>query len=111
MKNKKTTDAITILYNRYYKDNPEALKLLEQERTNARIARELYDLRAKSGLTQRQLAKLVGTTPSVISRLENADYSGHSLSMLQRIAAVLNRRVEVKFVAISKRAHALAGSR
>jgi DNA-binding XRE family transcriptional regulator len=111
MKRNKTTDAVTILYNLYYKDNPDALKSLEQERTNARIARELYNLRAKNGLTQKQLAKLVGTTPSVISRLENADYSGHSLSMIQRIASALNRRVDVKFVPVNKRAHALVGSR
>ena len=49
-------------------------------------------------ITQRQLAKKVGTTASVICRLEDADYQGHSLAMLRRIAAALGKRVEIRFV-------------
>jgi len=37
------------------------------------------------------------TTASVICRLEDNDYGGHSLNMLQRIAFVLGHRVEVRF--------------
>jgi len=36
----------------------------------------------------------------VIARLENADYEGHSLTMLQRIAIVLNQRIEINFVPV-----------
>jgi predicted transcriptional regulator len=46
-------------------------------------------------VTQKELAKLVGTTQSVIARLEDADYEGHALSMLSRIAAALNKRVDI----------------
>jgi predicted transcriptional regulator len=42
--------------------------------------------------------KRVGTTQSVISRLEDADYEGHSLAMLNRIAAAVERHVEIRFV-------------
>jgi hypothetical protein len=49
------------------------------------------------------LAKLVGTTASVICRLEDADYEGHSLAMLNRIAGALNKRVKIEFVAVSRR--------
>jgi hypothetical protein len=45
---------------------------------------------------------LVDTTASVICRLEDADYEGHSLAMLNRIAAALNKRVEIRFVPLSK---------
>jgi DNA-binding XRE family transcriptional regulator len=103
---KKTTNGLAIIHNRYYKGKPERLASLDQERINTRAARELYNLRNKSGLTQKELAAIVGTTASVISRLENADYSGHSLTMLQRIAAALNRRVEIKFVQVSKQLRA-----
>jgi transcriptional regulator with XRE-family HTH domain len=41
------------------------------------------------------LAERVDTTQSVISRLEDADYEGHSLSMLNRIAKALNQHVRV----------------
>ena len=50
-----------------------------------------------------QVAKQIGTSPSVISRLEDADYEGHSLSMLRRIAAALQSRVEIRFVPMKGR--------
>lgn len=63
------------------------------------MARRLYALRKQAGVSQAELARRVGTTQSVISRLEDADYGGHSLALLQRIAAALERRVEIRFVA------------
>jgi len=105
-KNKKsaTTDAVEILHRRYYQGKPERLAALEEARANDSVARNITALRVQAGLTQRQLAKLVGTTASVICRLENADYEGHSLAMLNRIAAALNQRVEIHFVQAGKRA-------
>ena len=72
--------------------------MLEEERANAEVARKIYALRTQAGLTQRQLARLVGTTASVIAQLEDADYEGHALAMLNRIAAALDKRVEIRFV-------------
>ena len=82
-KRKPTTDAVEILHRRYFKGKPEMMALLEEERANAQIARKIHDLRTRASLTQRQLAKLVGTTASVICRLEDADYEGHSLAVRQ----------------------------
>jgi transcriptional regulator with XRE-family HTH domain len=96
-KKKTTTDAVEIIHQRYFKGHVGHLAALAEERANAEVARKIYELREKSGLTQRQLAQLVGTTASVICRLEDADYEGHSLAMLNRIAAALNRRVEIAF--------------
>ena len=73
---------------------------LDEELANAEVARKIYDLRTKARLTQKQLAKLAGTTASVISRLEDADYDGHSLAMLRRIASALDKRVEIRFVSL-----------
>ncbi len=97
-----TTDAVEILDRRYFRDHPDRNGELEVERANAEVARKVFDLRSSAGLTQAQLARRVGTTASVISRLEDADYEGHSLSMLRRIAAALNRRVEIRFVRIGR---------
>lgn len=99
---RKTSDAVEILH-QGIKDNPEAIRLLEAARFNGRIAQVIYDARCKSGLTQRELAKLVGTTQSVIARLEDADYEGRSLTMLYRIASALHRRVELRLVPKIKR--------
>jgi len=110
MSRKKTTskrrkpikDAVAILHRRYFEGSAEKMALLEEERSNAVVARQIYDLREKSGFSQRELAKLVGTTASVICRLENADYEGHSLAMLNRIAVALNKRVEIRFVTLRR---------
>ena len=98
-----TTDAIEIIYDRYYRGRPDEIARLEEAAVNDEVARKIYDLRTSTGLTQRQLAKLVGTTASVICRLEDADYEGHSLAMLNRIAAALNKRVKIEFVSLPKK--------
>ena len=93
------TDAGEILYRRYIKGNRQREAWLEQERENAEIASMIYDLRTQAGLTQKELADRIGTKQSVISRLEDADYGGHSLSMLRRIARALKQRLTVSVTA------------
>jgi ribosome-binding protein aMBF1 (putative translation factor) len=97
---KKVRDAVAILEHR---QDPKMGALIEREVINSQVAGLIYRARMKAGLTQRQLADLVGTKQPVIARLEHADYPGHSLSMLQRIAAALNQRIEVRFVPLRKR--------
>jgi len=87
-------NALKILRNRAKKDR-ELQQLYEEEKINHKIAVTIRAAREKNGLTQAQLAKTIGTTQSVISRLEDADYEGHSLTLLQRVAAVLGRKLEV----------------
>ncbi len=88
----KTKDALKII-DRMIGDDAELRHMIAEETVNAAVARMMYEARAGAGLTQRQLADLVGTKQPVIARLEDADYRGHSLSMLTRIAAALNHRL------------------
>lgn len=104
---KKTTDALEILHRRYYEGRPERLAELEEARLNDSVARKILALREKAGLSQRQLAQMIGTTASVICRLENADYEGHSVAMLNRIAAALNQRLEIRFIPLRKASKAI----
>jgi transcriptional regulator with XRE-family HTH domain len=60
------------------------------------VAIQLVSLRKKAGLSQRELAKRVGTSQQQISRLESPSYEGHSLSMLRRVAEVLGGTVRVE---------------
>jgi ribosome-binding protein aMBF1 (putative translation factor) len=90
---KRTTNGVEILHNRYIGKNTKRKALLDKERVNAGVAQLIYDLRTRAGLTQKALAERIGTTQSVISRLEDADYEGHSLDMLTRIAEALNQRL------------------
>ena len=103
-KAKPGTDSVEILHRRFYEGKPTRLKNLEEARANEEIARKIHELRTGASLTQTQLAKLIGTTASVICRLEDADYEGHSLAMLRRIADALNQRVEIRFVPIRRSA-------
>ncbi|MCE2436273.1 MAG: XRE family transcriptional regulator [Candidatus Latescibacteria bacterium] len=64
------------------------------------VARLIYEARKMAGLTQTELAELIGSKQPVIARFEDADYEGHSLTMLQRIAIALNQRVEINFVPV-----------
>jgi len=103
MKTKKpTTDALEIIHREFFEGQPERIAELEQARSDGLVARKIYHLRTQAGLSQRALAKMVGTTASVICRLEDADYDGHSMAMLNRIAAALDRRVEIRFVPLKK---------
>ena len=102
---KVTTDGLEIIDQALYAGKPDRQARLEQAKADDAVARKIYDLRTKAGLTQKQLAKLVGTTHSVISRLEDADYEGHSLAMLNRIAAAMDKRVEIRFVPVRGSSH------
>jgi len=92
-----TSNAVEIM-DLEFSDDPNYQRIRAQERIKSQAAQAIYDARMAAGLTQSQLARLAGTTQSVISRLEDGDYDRHSLATLERIAAALDRRVEVHFV-------------
>ncbi len=99
------TDAAKIIRQRFFEGKPDRLAELEKMRADDAVSRKLVELRTEADLTQRALAKTVGTTTSVICRLEDADYKGHSLAMLNRIAAALHRRVEIRFMPLRGTKH------
>jgi len=98
----KTKDALKILDRITGKDE-DLKRLIEEEELNVKVVRMLYEARTQAGFTQQQLAKRVGTTQPVIARLEDADYRGHSLTMLQRIATALNGQLEIHLISGKRR--------
>lgn len=90
--------ALEHIYDRNVGQDKDRIDSFEEELLNARIASQIYELRTKADLTQSELAERVGTTASVICRLEDADYEGHSLSMLRRIAKAVDKQIEIRFV-------------
>jgi len=77
--------------------NPDLAEQVEAELFNADLASKVYAARTAAGLTQKQLAERAGTQQSVISRIEDADYEGRSLTTLNKIAKALNLRLRVEF--------------
>ncbi|HYL74320.1 MAG TPA: XRE family transcriptional regulator [Bryobacteraceae bacterium] len=99
----RTKDALRILEK--VTGNNDAVKAgIAQAKINFEVAQMIFDARTKAGLSQSELAALIGSKQPVIARLEDADYEGHSLTMLQRIAAALEQRLELRFVQQRSRA-------
>jgi len=61
-KEERTTSAVEILHRRYIGDDAERKASLQAERVNAEFAQMIYDLRQEAGMTQKELADLIGTT-------------------------------------------------
>ncbi len=90
-------------HDRHIGKNRGRLASPQAERTSLGIAGKIRALRTKAGLSQREFAQRIGTSASNICRLEHADYQGHSLSMLRRIAAAFKMRVDVRFLPIARK--------
>ena len=93
----RTKDALKIL-ERVTGDSATVKAGIAEAKINLEVAQMIYDARTQAGLSQSQLAALIGSKQPVIARLEDADYEGHSLTMLQRIASALEQRLELRFV-------------
>ncbi len=57
----------------------------------------IYDMRTEAGLSQRALAERMGTTQSVISRLEEGGGARNRIDTLARVATALGRHLVVSF--------------
>ncbi len=98
IKTRKITDGVEILEHLFLRNDPEMRKRVDKELEKLQIGQQIYDLRTEANLTQEDLAKKIGTTGSVISRLESAEYAGHSLKMLNRIAKALGKQLDVRII-------------
>ena|SRR5438445_516633 len=101
MAHQKTSNGLAIL-DRIIGDDPATRLEMEHEGERLDIAQVIYDARTAAGLTQTEVARQAGTTQPVIARLEDANYQGHSLRLLQRVAQALRCRVRVVLVPKSK---------
>jgi DNA-binding XRE family transcriptional regulator len=106
-KTRKITDGVELLDRKYVRKDEKMKKMVEEEFEKLQIGQQIYDLRKEANLTQEELAEMVGTTGSVISRLENADYDGHSVKMLQRVASALGKKVTINIVDRDDKLHSV----
>ena len=93
----KTRDAMKII-DKMVGEDAELRQMIADARVSSQVAQMVYDARTSAGLSQKELADLVGSGQSAIARLEDADYEGHSLSMLQRVAEAVNCHVQLSIV-------------
>jgi DNA-binding XRE family transcriptional regulator len=77
----------------------EFKKHYQEERQALKLAMKIGELRNQKGLSQQELAKLMGTSQQAISRIESGEYEGFTLKTLEKIAEATGMRVKIEFVA------------
>ncbi len=91
----KTKDFASFIRKQLQAD-PDLAAAVANESFNANVAVQIHDARIAAGLTQKELADRIDSHQSVIARLEDADYDGHSLAMLRRLADALSCTLAVE---------------
>jgi len=71
----------------------------QEERQALKLAMKITKLREKKGLSQQQMAKLMGASQQAISRIESGEYEGFTLKTLEKIADATGTKVKIEFVA------------
>ena len=79
--------------------DPEFKKHYQEERQALKLAMKIAELRDQKGLSQQELAKLMGTSQQAISRIESGEYEGFTLKTLEKIAETTGMRIKIEFVA------------
>ena len=78
--------------------DPEFRKHFEEERRVLALAVKIAKLREQKGLSQQEMAKLMGTSQQAISRIESGEYEGFTLKTLEKIAEATGTRLRIEFV-------------
>ena len=92
-----TGKATEILFDRFYRGRPQRIAELKRTRQELALGRKIRELRESHGLSQAQLARALRTQAPAISRIEDADYDGHSLRILRKIADYFDQHLVVSF--------------
>ena len=78
--------------------DPEFKAHYQEERQALKLALKIVELRDQKGLSQQELARLMGTSQQAISRIESGEYEGFTLKTLEKIAEATGMRVKIEFV-------------
>ena len=88
--------SLELLHQTLYAGHPDRLAGLEQARLEDELGRRVRSLREAAGLTQTQLARRLGVAPGFVADLEEAAIETNYLLWLQRVAAVVSKRVQIR---------------
>jgi DNA-binding XRE family transcriptional regulator len=61
------------------------------------LAKEIINLRKKNKITQKELAKRIGTSQPAIARIESGNYHNVSLAFLRKLANALGAVPQIHF--------------
>jgi transcriptional regulator with XRE-family HTH domain len=77
-------------------DDPELIGELVDAAICNGIASDLYKLRIQAGMTQQQLAEILGIKQSNISRWETPGYQGYKIKVLSKIVRTLSGKLSIR---------------
>ncbi len=77
--------------------DPEYRQAYADDYLNTYIATQIQVLREQRGLSQEELANLIGTKQPGVSRLENVNHSSWKTDTLRKIAHALDVRLKISF--------------
>jgi ribosome-binding protein aMBF1 (putative translation factor) len=80
--------------------DPEFRAHYDEERQALKLAMKIIELREKKGLSQKELAELMGTSQQAISRIESGEYEGFTVKTLEKLAKATGTRVKIDFIAV-----------
>lgn len=100
---RRTTSARELLRRRAFEGRPEREAVLREVRIQMSLGDKIRKLREEHCLTQKELADRIQTHASAISRLESAEYDGHSVDTLRRIAEAFGLLLLVDFIEPDRR--------
>ncbi len=76
--------------------NKEVAKEYERLKPRYQIISQMIEARIKRGLTQKELAKKIGTKQSAIARIESGN-ANTSLSFLEKVAIATKSKLIIEF--------------
>ena len=95
-KHRQRVDVAALVAERSKRD-PEFRAAYEEAAERHNIARKLAKLREASGLSQREVAEMLHTSQAQISRIERADYEGHTISTLKKYLRAVGASMSISF--------------
>lgn len=81
----------------------EFRKYYDEEKAILQVAYKISLLRRKEGLTQRELARRMGTSQQAVSRLESGSHQNINLNTLEKVAAATHTNLRIDFERGAKR--------
>ena len=103
---KPAPDALALLHQTLYEGHPDRLAELDQARLEDELGRRVRSLREAAGLTQAQLARRLSVAPRFVADLEEAAIETNYLLWLQRVAAAVSKRVQIRCVPLRRQLQA-----
>ncbi|MBV8782133.1 MAG: helix-turn-helix transcriptional regulator [Phycisphaerae bacterium] len=89
--------ASSLIRQKFYDGHPDRIARLEKARQSIALGDQIRRAREAAGMTQAELAEIINTKPSAISRLEDADYEGYSVKTLRKIAEAVHMWISIEF--------------